>query len=159
MGFTLLFCNGTTRNSPSMHKPYWLGAILCNAFIVKLIDEKYSVLSIPSFLFIIGVFLTLSSLFSLGKSFAVTPMLCNIKTKKCYSYVRHPMYLGESIIMLSCLLATKSPVSIFIYILYLFYTIKRIHEEECLLLKAHKYQEYCKCTPWNFFSIYLVTKL
>lgn len=149
MGGLLLSSHPASSASSPLDKPYWLGAIICNAAIVKNINDAQPFHCISSFLFIIGLSFTLFSLYSLGRSFAVTPMHSKIKTHKAYTLVRHPIYLGESIMILSCVLATSAISSYITFVLYLLITALRIREEEALLLNEPQYQNFCKKTRWK----------
>lgn len=151
MGIILIFNNSSKAESSPFHNPYWLGMIICNIIIVKMIDNSILVINISSLLFIIGFMIVLISLFSLGCSFAVTPMLSKIKTHYIYTFVRHPMYLGESIMLLSCIIASETKISILFFSLYMTVTVFRIKEEEKLLLQTDKYKKYCENIRWRLF--------
>lgn len=149
MGVFLLMNKKAISDASPIHKPYWLGMIASNIAAVKLIDMNCSMFSIYSICFIVGLVIVLVSLFSMGNSFAVTPMLSRIRTSCIYSVVRHPMYLGESCMVISCILSSVTYLSLLLLIPYLFFTVMRIHEEEKLLLKSDTYKEYCASTPWR----------
>ena len=102
-------------------------------------------------LYVIGFIIVMLSLFSLGHSFAVTPMLSKIKTHYIYRFVRHPMYLGESIMLFSCVVASETIISILVFFLYLTNMVLRIQEEEKLLLQTDEYKGYCTKTRWRLF--------
>ncbi|MBP5561687.1 MAG: isoprenylcysteine carboxylmethyltransferase family protein [Muribaculaceae bacterium] len=149
MGGVLLFNNKSTSDAAPLHRPYWLGVIAANIAAVKVIDETCPLMSVHTVVFVVGLAMALASLWSLGKSFAVTPMTSTIKTRRMFSFVRHPMYLGESLMVLSCLLTSMSVVSALVLLLYAFFMVMRIGEEEKLLLKTEEYQKYCVSTPWR----------
>ena len=151
MGVILILNNSSKAKSSPLYKPYWLGMILCNIFIVKMIENSCPAIHIASLLYAIGFIIVMLSLFSLGQSFAVTPMLSKIKTQYIYRYVRHPMYLGESMMLFSCVLASETIMSILIFFLYIANTLLRIQEEEKLLLQTDEYKEYCSKTRWKLF--------
>lgn len=149
MGLALILNSSSKSKSSPLYKPYWLGMIMCNIIIVKMIDTSYPIVSISSFIFILGLVIVMLSLFSLKGSFTVTPMLSEIKTHYAYTFVRHPMYLGESIMVLSCVIAGKTPISILVFIVYLSIAIFRIQEEERLLLQMNQYKIYRLNTRWR----------
>lgn len=60
---------------------------------------------LASSLFCVGTLLTLISLVSLGRSFAVFPSLRSVISHGPYRLIRHPAYLGESLMALACFLA------------------------------------------------------
>ena len=117
--------------------------------IVKMIDGEQPALSIASVLFVTGLVAVLFSLFSLGGSFAVTPMSSEVKTRFAYGLVRHPMYLGESVMVMACVLATRNLLSIPVFLLYVLSVVLRIREEEALLVKSEQYRLYCTSTRWR----------
>lgn len=150
MGTILLFNNGSKSSSSPLHRPYWLGMIICNIAIVKMVGTTYSINSISSYIFTVGLITVMLSLFSLGRSFSVTPMLSEIKTGFIYSLVRHPMYLGESIMLLSCVIAgNKFVLSSIIFVIYSFIMVLRIKEEEKLLSQTSRYKKYNAQTRWR----------
>ena len=151
MGIILILNNNSKAKSSPLYKPYWLGMIICNILIVKMIKNSYPATNIALLLFAIGFIIVMLSLFSLGRSFAVTPMLAKIKTHYIYRFVRHPMYLGESIMLLSCVIASKTIISILLFFLYMTITTLRIQEEEKLLLQTDEYKKYCSNTTWKLF--------
>ncbi len=148
MGVTLLFNNQSISTYNPLYKPYWLGMIVCNIIMVKMISpncQSYGIMG----LFIIGIIIVIVSLFSIGNSFAVTPMLSEIKTGFVYKIIRHPMYLGENLMIFSCSLASLTPISVAIFIGCGYFTVQRICIEERLLSNTNEYMEYCKDTPWK----------
>ena len=149
MGIILIFNNRSKAESSPLYKPYWLGMIVCNIIAVKMVDISYPAISISSLIYLAGVVIVMTSLFSLGCSFAVTPMLSKIKTRYIYKLVRHPMYLGESIMLLSCTIAGETMVSVLWFFLYMVMTLLRIQEEEKLLSQTEQYKRYCSNTRWR----------
>jgi len=151
MGIILILNNSSEAKSSPLYKPYWLGMIICNIIVVKMIDTSYPATNISSVFFIIGLIIVIVSLFSLGRSFAVTPMLSKIKTHYIYTFVRHPMYLGESIMLLSCIIAIETIIATLLFSIYMVITVFRIQEEEKLLLQTVQYKRYCSNTRWKLF--------
>ena len=149
MGLLLLLNREAVSEASPLHRPYWLGMILCNIFVVKMVDSAVPLISIASLLLAVGFVLTLLSLLSLGSSFAVTPMTSKIKTRVLYAVVRHPIYLGESLMLLSCVVACRSIWAIPLYLLFMVVTALRIGEEERLLSNSAEYREYTKRTRWR----------
>lgn len=150
MGIILILNNSSKAKYSPLYKPYWLGMIFCNILIVKMIKISYPVAHI-ALLYVIGFIIVMLSLFSLGHSFAVTPMLSKIKTHYIYRFVRHPMYLGESIMLFSCVVASETIISMLVFFLYLTNMVLRIQEEEKLLLQTDEYKGYCTKTRWKLF--------
>ena len=149
MGLMLIRNTNSIMAFSPLHRPYWLLMIVCNIVVVKLIDELHPLVDIASVVFIIGAIILLLSLCSLRGSFAVIPMISPIKTKFLYRVVRHPMYLGESLMLLACVIAGKTPISFIALTAYLTTMILRIKEEENLLLLNTEYKSYCLKVTWR----------
>ena len=149
MGTLLLFNKRSVSAHGPLYKPFWLLMIICNMLIVKMIDGEQPALSVASVLFVTGLVAVLFSLFSLGGSFAVTPMSSEVKTRFAYGLVRHPMYLGESVMVMACVLATRNLLSIPVFLLFVLSVVLRIREEEALLVKSEQYRLYCTSTRWR----------
>lgn len=149
MGTLLFFNKRSVSAHGPLYKPFWLLMIICNMLIVKMIDGEQPALSVASVLFVTGLVAVLFSLFSLGGSFAVTPMSSEVKTRFAYGLVRHPMYLGESVMVMACVLATRNLLSIPVFLLFVLSVVLRIREEEALLVKSEQYRLYCTSTRWR----------
>lgn len=149
MGIMLIRNKKSILVSSPLHRPYWLLMIVCNIVVVKLIDELHPLVDIASIVFMIGTIILLFSLCSLRGSFAVVPMVSPIKTQFLYHVVRHPMYLGESLMLLACVIASKTPISYIVYVAYLTTMILRIKEEEKLLSLNTEYESYCLKVTWR----------
>lgn len=149
MGTLLLFNKRSVSAHSPLYKPFWLMMIICNVMIVKMIDSEQPAMSVASVLFVVGLVAVLFSLFSLGGSFAVTPMSSEVKTRFAYGIVRHPMYLGEILMVLACVLATRNLLSIPVFLLFVLSVVLRIREEEALLMKSERYRLYCAGTRWR----------
>ncbi|MEM8527813.1 MAG: methyltransferase [Bacteroidota bacterium] len=101
-------------------------------------------------LFIVGCLLTSWSFLFLGRNFSILPYTRNIVCNGPFRFVRHPAYFGESIMMLSCLIASEKPwLAGFIFLLFLPSLIGRILAEEQLLSKQLVYQKYKKQVRWR----------
>lgn len=147
----LLICNKRSQLGRSpLSKPYWLGMIICNVAIFKFISEVHPIISAASFVFIAGFSILLLALFAINSSFSVTPMVSSIKTKSLYGIIRHPMYFGESIMLLSCVFASITRLSYLVFVIYIISMIFRINEEENVL-QSDEYKSYCMQVPWRLF--------
>ena len=149
MGLMLLFNRRSVSLHSPLYRPYWLAMIVFNALVVKMVDGECPAISVSSLIFAFGLVLVAFSLFSLGRSFAVTPMSSQVKTGFMYAFVRHPMYLGESFMVLACVFAARTYWSLLLFALFLLAMVLRIHEEERLLLNFDDYRKYCSRTPWR----------
>lgn len=149
MGIMILFNTIASSSSSPLHNPHWLGMIACNIALVKLIDATHPLCGALSLLFLVGFVIVIISVLSIGRSFAVTPMLSQIKTRHIYRMVRHPMYLGEILMITACFLTSITIVSSIVMALFIVFAVLRIREEEKLLLKSDSYKQYCITTPWR----------
>ena len=84
----------------------------------------------------------------LGELFTRLPEAKGLMTKGIYQYLRHPIYLGISLMLLGWFLLSASPVWAFVLIVFVLISIIRIHFEEKSLARKFKkrYQEYKKKT-------------
>lgn len=145
-----LFSNRYSVSGPGMwRKPYWLGMIASNILVVQLVDSAHPLQSVATVLLAIGMVIVLISLGSLGRSFAVTPMMGKIKTDKAYSLVRHPIYLGESVMVTACTLAASTTWAWAALALFALCTVLRINQEEALLRTSPTYLTYCQTTRYK----------
>ncbi len=149
MGIFLLFSRKSHTEATPLHRPYWLGMIVSNIFIFKMVDVSYPFFSVAAVIFVLGTLMVVVSLFSIGDSFAVTPMTSEIKTRFAYTFVRHPMYFGETLMVMACVLASSSPFSVVALLFFVYFTIRRILSEEDLLLRTSGYMDYCSHTRWR----------
>ena len=149
MGLMLICNKRSVLASSPLRRPYWLLMIVCNIFIVKLVEELHPLLGIASVLFVAGTMILLLSLCSLRGSFAVVPMVSPVRTDFMYRVVRHPMYLGESLMLLACVVASDTAVSIAVFLAYLAAMVLRIKEEERLLSLHADYGSYSSRVIWR----------
>lgn len=149
MGLMLTHNKNSIMVSFPLYRPYWLLMIVCNTVVVKLIDELHPLVGIASVVFMVGTTILFLSLCSLRGSFAVIPMISPIKTNFLYRIIRHPMYFGESLMLLACVIASNTNISIIVFMAYLASMILRIKEEERLLSLNTEYKSYCIKVPWR----------
>ena len=149
MGVMILFNTIASSSSSPLHNPHWLGMIACNIALVKLIDATHPLCGALSLLFLVGFVIVIISVLSICRIFAVTPVRSQIKTQHIYRMVRHPMYLGEILMITACFLTSITIVSSIVMALFIVFAVLRIREEEKLLLKSDSYKQYCITTPWR----------
>ena len=89
-----------------------------------------------------GAFLTLVSVQSLGRSFAVLPSLRPIQTSGAYRFVRHPIYLSYLITAIGIVIRHPSLYNGVVALVGAILMVWRIKFEECLLVQEPNYQEY-----------------
>lgn len=95
-----------------------------------------------------GVFTILSFLF-LGKSFAILPGMRNVVSKGMYRLVRHPAYLGETMLVVACLISAETYWSFVVFALFVPGIILRIKAEESLLFQSPYYGQYANQVTWR----------
>lgn len=103
--------------------------------------------------FALASIFTLMSFISLGSSFSILPSLRKIMVHGTYRLVRHPAYLGESVMVLCLALSTQKPYAILLFLLYITLLSFRIKEEERLLSSQTSYLEYKKKVKWKLLPL------
>lgn len=89
-----------------------------------------------------GAFLTLISVHSLGRSFAVLPSLRPIQTSGSYRFVRHPIYLSYLVTALGIVIRHPSIYNGAVALAGILLILWRIKFEERLLAQEPSYREY-----------------
>lgn len=100
-----------------------------------------------SLIIVAGQTLTIWSLHSLGKRFGYTPCDRGLTCKGPYVFIRHPMYLGEAIMLLGGLFTL--PPSVWLWGLagaWLLIQMLRIKREENLI---RRYDRYAQLVRWR----------
>jgi protein-S-isoprenylcysteine O-methyltransferase Ste14 len=108
--------------------------------------QVYGIIIMP-----FGLFIVFFALFSLGKSFGVVPARRTIKTHGIYRIIRHPMYLGDLIMVLGNLLIYFNMIDIFIILIAFSTIILRIRWEEKILSEAPEYLNYKSKVKYKLF--------
>ena len=148
MGVLLIFRKEAEFEMPPFSKPYWLGMVVCNIIVFKYTNDL-PVISFPSLLLVIGASWTILSLCTLGKQFALFPTNPKIVTKGAYKLVRHPIYLGESVMLIACFLSNVSWLSSIVLIIFIVFLYLRINLEEQVMAKRNEYYDYQKKVKWK----------
>ena len=91
---------------------------------------------IATVIMVAGTAITAAALLFLRRSFSITPEARQLVTKGMYSFVRHPMYLGEILGSLGMVLLAISPFTVSIFALFVLLQIKRMDYEERILQQA-----------------------
>jgi len=89
-----------------------------------------------------GAFLTLVSVQSLGRSFAVLPSVRPIQTSGSYRFVRHPIYLSYLITAVGIVIRHPSIYNGAVALVGAMLMVWRIKFEERLLVQEPSYREY-----------------
>jgi len=99
--------------------------------------------------FIIGVLWTAWSLATLGRSFAILPAVRECVSRGPYRLVRHPIYLGESMMFAACI-AAGGGKSWWLFIFFAPSILARIYAEERALMRSSEgWREYSKHVRWR----------
>ncbi|MCP4522531.1 MAG: DUF1295 domain-containing protein [Cytophagales bacterium] len=125
-------------------------AILLGGVLFKLAPDFDKWALFETYLFIGATLFTIYSFLYLGKSFSIRPALqSDIKTKGAYRIVRHPAYLGEYLMVLSCVIATSQWYTSFGALLLFVLQMIRIDGEEKVLSQSTDYQRYQENVQWK----------
>lgn len=100
-------------------------------------------------LFAAGTLLAVWSILTLGRSFSVLPAVRSIVARGPYRWLRHPMYLGELMLVFACVLAQPGWQSIATTLVIVFFVICRIIAEEQTLGSVPDYHLYADEVKWR----------
>jgi len=105
----------------------------------------------PQVLFVLGSALAVASICHLGRSFAVLPQGQPLVTRGVYHVVRHPLYLGESLMIAACCVASATSLSLVVMILSLAAIGWRIQVEEARMRSFDEavFEKYVASTKWR----------
>lgn len=87
-------------------------------------------------LFVLGTVITVAAFAALAGNFAVLPAVRGLTNSGPYRWVRHPAYLGETILVLACCVARIDAFSISILLTTIAAVVVRIRAEETMFAKA-----------------------
>jgi protein-S-isoprenylcysteine O-methyltransferase Ste14 len=148
----LILLNGKTGDTGTDYKDK--GIILLHTMlpIANIYFFEGSIINIGSVFFLfLGMYLILFSLYELNDLFHLYPFQKDeVISNGTYSIVRHPIYTGNLMIILSNLVSSFSFYPVVIFCVYLFLTIARVNIEEFYLNKTLKYQKYKKIVNYKF---------
>ncbi|MEM1295006.1 MAG: isoprenylcysteine carboxylmethyltransferase family protein [Verrucomicrobiota bacterium] len=105
--------------------------------------------TLPKMLFVFATLLVVASLVTLGRSFAIFPALRSIVIVGPYQLIRHPIYFGEALLVIACVLAHLTWVTGALAIILIPFLALRIHVEERLLVLDSNYQNYQCQVKWR----------
>lgn len=92
----------------------------------------------------LGLVLLLAGVISLNRSFAIVAARREIKTKRMYALVRHPIYTSYFLIFTAYLLVNTSMFNVLVGLVLFILLLMRISREENHLLKDQAYADYCR---------------
>lgn len=100
-------------------------------------------------LFGIGTAATLLALVWIGDSFAILPAVRRIVSRGPYAIVRHPIYVGELLLVGACTMARPDALAGLILSAAVVFVVVRIVVEEELLTRHAAYQDYAARVRWR----------
>lgn len=102
---------------------------------------------ISLFIILAGAIFTIYSVLSLGRSFSILPEARKLVMTGAYAFVRHPLYLGELVVLAGITLHFASLTALFLLILIIYFQIERMKYEEKILSEVFpEYLLYMKKT-------------
>jgi len=100
-------------------------------------------------LFLMGAALAISAVLALGPCFAVLPAYRGLVVRGPYRFLRHPIYLGELVLVGACVLAGSEPAALALFFLAILSVLPRIFAEEDLLKHDGAYRRYESAVPFR----------
>jgi protein-S-isoprenylcysteine O-methyltransferase Ste14 len=119
-----------------------LPGVAVGAVIFLLTPDLNTWSTLPQVVISVGCVVTLFSMSFLGRSFAILPALRKVVIKGPYGLVRHPIYVGELIILLGCALTLPFWTMLLVMIVAVLLVALRILVEERTLNQENLYQTY-----------------
>ncbi len=103
--------------------------------------------------FIAGGILSIVSFLYLGRCFAILPAIRGTVTRGPFRIVRHPAYLGELLMILSCCLAVSGPLMMWPLIVTIPLIALRIVAEERVMAISSAYAHYTCNVRWRLIPL------
>ena len=94
--------------------------------------------------------MAIAALLSLGRSFAVLPAVRVVVDRGLYRFVRHPVYLGEGLMLIGCMLATPGLQAVGVCAAAAVLLVVRVWVEERGLAQDAVYVDYCRRVRWRW---------
>ena len=99
----------------------------------------------------LGWMLSVYALMWLGRSFSIMPQARRLVTTGPYGIVRHPLYMSEEIAVLGVMGLYLSPAAVAIVVVHWIFQLRRMANEEKVLLATFRdYSIYAQTTPKVF---------
>ena len=122
-------------------------SLLLGGVLVSLLPIKpWLILGVS--IFALGAAVTVISLSTLGGSFAIFPARRTLKTGGPYRLIRHPAYLGETVMLLGVALTVGSPLGWALMAASIAAFVFRIQGEE-RVWNTPEFAAYQQQTPWR----------
>ncbi|PHS02983.1 MAG: hypothetical protein COA78_19645 [Blastopirellula sp.] len=144
---------------PSSRIANWKELAICfpsfilAAFAWKLAHDSDSWSTATQIMLLSGTLFTIYSLAYLGNSFAIFPAQREIKVQGPYRLVRHPVYLGELIMILACCISTGRLLAVAVFLAAVVSVAIRLIAEERFLIASEDYQQYRLKVRWRLLPI------
>ncbi len=149
VGFLILFRKPVIKSGSLKAVLYSLPSLVCGGLIFKLALPLNQWSLVSELLFTLGASMALLSFLMLGRNFSIFPGLRSVVSGGFYKIVRHPSFLGESLMLTGCLMAADGWLSLIPFLLFIPTIALRIKEEESLLLYDQGYLEYTRQVRWR----------
>lgn len=117
--------------------------------LFKLAPETRSWPGVAQWAFVCGTVITVASMAWLGRSFSILPAVRCIVARGPYRWVRHPIYMGELILMVACVLAAPDGLRMGALAAAIVLLVVRIRAEEAVLMASTPYRDYAAGVSWH----------
>lgn len=149
VGFLIFFRKKAIITTSVLSNPHWIIVLVCNGVIFRISHPLHQWSFATEFLFVFGALFTIISFFYLGSNFSIRPSARGVSSLGTYKIVRHPCYLGESLMTLACVIASNNYYALLIFVLLLAFQAWRILEEEKILQSLPEYIRFCEKIKWR----------
>jgi protein-S-isoprenylcysteine O-methyltransferase Ste14 len=139
-----LLRDGTSR-SVALAIPSFLTA----GVLFKLAPGTEAWPAVAEWIFVAGTAITVISMASLGRYFAILPAVRGLTADGPYRWVRHPIYVGELILVVGCVLAAPDALRLVGLGIAVALLVVRIHAEEGVLMQSEPYRAYAGGVAWR----------
>jgi protein-S-isoprenylcysteine O-methyltransferase Ste14 len=99
--------------------------------------------------FVLGTAITVTSMAWLGRSFAILPAVRRIVARGPYRWIRHPIYMGEFLLIAACVMAAPDELRLVGLGVAASLMVIRIRAEEEVLMGSMPYQDYVRGVAWR----------
>ena len=117
--------------------------------LFKLAPETHAWPDVAQWTFVCGTVIALASMAWLGRSFSILPAERCIVACGPYRWVRHPIYIGELILMAACVLAAPDGFRLGALGAAIVLLAVRIRAEEGVLMASTPYRDYAAGVSWR----------
>lgn len=148
----ILFLLFVRKQAKSTSDNFWYWLVAIGGAFVDLLMRPYPLATGLSYWVIIqciGIIISFAGLVSLNKGFGIMVGNRGIHSGGMYRFIRHPLYTGYLVTVLSFFAQHVSLWNLLIFILFLVFLLTRIHVEENFLLTDPVYIKYSSRTKWR----------